>query len=322
MRLSRQECPACHNPTDLYSRVAIVSPWIRQITGMQRRSTEYHVCSKCGSGWSDLAYSNRELARLYSDYRGHTYLKIRQHWESSYTSELNQSLNFGNVSLSLRRNSMESLIESVSPGFKNKASIVLDFGGGHGGLIPNWPNLKRKIVLDVSGVATMPEIENISSISELKSVGSPDLVMACGILEHLNSPVEFLTQLARDINDLQPQNSGLLFYFEVPSGVPNRKSLPAATTLAYMASFFAPIWQLYDRLSCKIGVSKYPIRIAEHIQFFSESGLEYALSLAGFESLTFSDYSANHTLESSDGIRFTNILGVVARISTSYSGIP
>jgi hypothetical protein len=43
---------------------------------------------------------------------------------------------------------MDALIRSVDDQIFERAKIVVDVGGGHGGLIPIWPNLLRKYVLD------------------------------------------------------------------------------------------------------------------------------------------------------------------------------
>lgn len=70
----------------------------------------------------------------------------------------------------------------------------------------------RKIVIDVSDKA-MPE--GVELHEDFKSIGaSPDLVMICHVLEHLNDPVALLSEVNQVID---PQG---MLYVEVPLDMP------------------------------------------------------------------------------------------------------
>lgn len=313
----RLSCPACSTAPAVHNSKAIISPWVRELAGVSNRVTSYFICANCGTGWADINYSPEQMQNLYNDYRGAKYLEIRQKWESTYTSEFNSSIDGGHDHMELRQSQMLALISEYSSDFAIGAKSVLDIGGGHGSLIPNWPNLNAKYVLDVSGVSTLDGITQISNWSELPQGQKLNLVMACGILEHLTSPNDFLGKMVSEIrqNELLENNS--LFYFEVPAGVPIRKKDKLKYFFSLMFSFKQKSWKMYDRLLAQIGRENFPMRIAEHIQFFTPSGMEALLQRSGFEYVGSKTYSASESLIDSQSLRFGNILGVVARIPNS-----
>lgn len=307
-------CPACASRNFDLTAEAVIAPWIRELAKLNRSSTKYYICLECGSGWVDLAYSPDNLKRIYLDYRGNRYFHIRHSWEPTYSQQLNQSMDSGQDYLDLRRASMDSLVMSVDPKISSKARIVVDVGGGHGGLIPTWPSLRRKYVLDVSGVQTQEGVEILNSWTELPFGETPDFVMICGLLEHLNDPHQFLVDLRQSIESLPREKSDtILLYFEVPSGVPRRKATSLFRLYVWLSGRKS-LWSLLDRSLSKSIRQKLPLRIAEHIQFFTPKGMEELIKRAGLEHMAYSDYEANSILATEQGIRFTNILGVVARL--------
>lgn len=313
MRRKRFNCPACDHDTADQVRIGLVAPWVRNLAGVKRRFTKYLICAMCKGGYSDIYYSEEELRYLYDDYRGIKYFQIRSKWEASYSQEFNESIDSGLSHLDLRRNQMESLISQVNPRFHSTAECILDIGGGHGGLIPNWSNLKKKFVLDISGVEAIDGVISVESWSQLAGEGPVHLTMACGILEHLNSPSEFLQNIKAEMNKSHLITAESLFYFEVPSGIPNRKFMPGKLLIAAISSLSPILWRKYDRWSTAYGHGLWPIRIAEHVQFFSEEGLRRLVQENGFELLKIVDYSAIESLHDSRSIRFSNITGVLAK---------
>ena len=318
MTLKRRTCPACNHHDTIQSRLGLVAPWVRELAGVNQRFTKYFICKKCESGYSDIYYSDVELRNLYDNYRGEKYLRIRTRWESSYSQKLNDSIDGGSSHLSLRKNKMESLISQTDPEFHILAKTILDIGGGHGGLIPEWENLDKKFVLDISGVEPNQGVIAVASWSELLGESAIDLTMACGILEHLNSPGEFLQNIRFEMLQKQLISRNSLFYFEVPSGVPTRSSMPVKFALAAAMSFYPILWRKYDSWSMSKSGKGWPLRIAEHVQFFSEAGLMQLIELSGFEVLEIVDYSAVDSLLDSSSIRFSNIIGVLARIKQDF----
>ena len=310
-------CPACSKLASECQSLTVIAPWIRELAGVKNRTSKYFICNKCGTGWVDANYSPPQMQSLYDDYRGQKYLKIRRKWEITYTVEFNSSIDGGKKHMELRRSQMQSLLIEDSPNFVVTAKAVLDIGGGHGSLIPNWSDLKEKYVLDVSGVETLDGIVSIKEWSEIREGQILSLVMACGILEHLTSPKDFLDSIVSEISNYNLMNEDSLFYFEVPAGVPSREKFKIKFIFAFLMSFNPKLWQLYDKIQERLGREKFPMRIAEHIQFFSPEGMKALLSASNLEYVGSKIYSAKESLEDPSSIRFGEILGVVARIPKS-----
>ena len=116
-------------------------------------------------------------------------------------------------------------------------------------------------------------------------------------------------------NQLLEDNS--LFYFEVPAGVPMGEKGHFKYILMLILSLNRKSWQFYDRLQAHLGRRNFPMRIAEHIQFFTPSGMEALLHKSGFEYVGAKTYSARESLVDSHSLRFSDILGVVAKIPNS-----
>lgn len=114
-------------------------------------------------------------------------------------------------------------------------------------------------------------------------------------------------------------DSDSLFYFEVPSGVPTRKKQNLTFIFARLLSHQRFFWNIYDWIQMKYGRTSFPLRIAEHIQFFTPKGIEKLLTGAGLEYLGSITYSAKNSLEDSESIRFEGILGVVAKFPPNFS---
>jgi hypothetical protein len=309
----REICPACATRAKGTESIALIAPWVRELANVAERSTRYFICFQCGTGWVDVNYSATSMNLLYSDYRGKKYLETRRKWETTYSESFNASIDDGDKHMDLRRRQMESLILANSPSFHTAAKSVLDIGGGHGSLIPTWHQIQEKYVLDVSGVETLDGVKSISTWSEIPDGCVLSLVMACGILEHLTSPKDFLDSVVFEIQKYNLTDSESLFYFEVPAGVPNRKKMRLKYSLAWSASFFPTFWVLFDQLQAKFGRASFPMRIAEHIQFFTPDGLKSLITSSGLEYLGSNVYSAKESLENPESIRFGDILGVLAR---------
>jgi hypothetical protein len=311
----RTNCPACGTNDTNGVCLAIISPWVRELTGVEERSTLYSLCDGCCTGYVALTYSENELSLLYGSYRGSRYQKVRQSWEPSYTMGLNESLDYGQGSLQHRREQLTKIVESAVVGFSSNAEVVMDIGGGHGGVIPEWPNLKTKIVMDVSSTSPAEGIERITSWGELKQK-NVNFIMVCGILEHLNNPLEFLIELVRNVrenNSTFVSSIPTLLYFEVPAGIPKIRSRKFQLFALALAKF-RHTWRFVSEPRARKWTKQSPLRIAEHLQFFSKDGLVTLIERANLHVLHFEEYEATHGITDSKGLKFENALTLVARL--------
>jgi hypothetical protein len=274
-------CPIC-NGTAKTVRRAFISPWVRNLGGIHQRRSQYCLCSKCESGFFDYRYSAAEMEGIYSDYRGARYLRARQEWEPSYTHDLNDSLGNCQKVLDTRHQLVLSALATFP---KNTIQNVVDVGGDQGQFIP--PCFQQRFVLDVSGKQLATGIKRVTNLSEARNA-QPDLVMACGILEHVADPQNFMA----DLVEITSNRSGVFIYIEVPSGVPKSRSLRSRTTevfLGEIASRSRRLWAYLDSVSAsarkgqKQSSISFPMRQSEHINFFSRDGLRFLADNSGAE---------------------------------------
>jgi hypothetical protein len=300
------ECPACTENTTTKSSIAIVSPWVAELSETSNIKTpKYFVCSSCGTGWFAIWYSDNVLDALYKAYRGDEYFKVRNSWEPSYTTELNSGLNHGEMWLDGRRKQIEKSI--VDAGFNPGGMLsVLDFGGGHGGVMPRFP--QRYLLEANESVQPEPGVIHIRKWEDAKSLHL-DLVMCCGVLEHLNDPSELVSTI------LELNSS--LYLFEVPTGTPiHRKGL---VRLPWFLRFVASkkfIWSRIQTIErkAKPQYRKYfPLRCSEHLQFFTPLGLESLLTRCGLEVIELSQTSPNESLANAKNLGFETGLIAVCR---------
>ena len=311
-RLKRDVCPGCDGSKKSWLNYVLIAPWVRELTGATKVFSTFYVCSHCSLGWSDMCYTSNELNSLYSNYREENYFRIRNKWESSYTRELNMGLNFDTAFHQTRKDFMSSLLDQSIPGFTSQARVVVDIGGGHGAVMPDWEFITHKFLVEVSTAIPMPSIHKIPSILEIPESLSPDLVMACGLLEHLNHPKTFLQGLTMEVKSLNPTH-GTLFYFEVPNGVPKKRSNSLILFVAFF-SLFSFSWNFFDRLEFFKSSRFFPIRIAEHIQFFNELSLKNLIQKSGLEVLAIKEYQSTDNLPGKKGLRFQQGIAAVARM--------
>jgi hypothetical protein len=306
----RTECPSCYSTNFLGTNRALIAPWVRELTGLKSRSALYHLCADCSLGWVDVAYPQTVLDRLYAEYRKARYFAVRNSWESTYTESLNSSLDYGEDFLRYRREYITNMISRVDANFIKSAKGVVDIGGGHGGVIPDWPHLQAKFVLEVSDAEPEEGITSVSGWENIPKSTSIDLIMACGILEHLNSPSEFLKSLSNSAFSHKGAVNQF-FYFEVPYGHPSlRKNRLYPAIYAFALSKVT--WRIFDKTEKLKRSLEVPIRIAEHLQFFNEESMSSLLKNNGFKIFLIEKYDSVSNLSNSKGLNFQSGLAVLA----------
>jgi hypothetical protein len=305
-------CPIC-NGTAKTVRRAFISPWVRNLGGIHQRRSKYCLCSSCESGFFDYRYSAAEMEGIYSDYRGARYLRARQEWEPSYTRSLNDSLGSSNEVLHLRH---QFVLSALPENRRRAIQRVIDVGGDRGQFIP--PDFPERFVLDVSGKELVEGVQRISSLVEAGQV-APNLVMACGVLEHVPQPIE----LMKDLRNIATNERHALIYIEVPGGVPTRRSFwsqQTATALGSVASRLRPLWAMLDSMSARqnlprsISSNFMPMRQSEHINFFSRLGLENLTTSVGMRVLLLDEIAVPSMLLDSGRVQFSSTLRLLVEL--------
>ena len=139
-------CPICLQQS-VGVQSAIISPWIRTLGSIKARRSKYRICLSCESGFFEYRYSETELDGIYTGYRGPHYLAVRQHWEPSYTSELNSALGHDPIVLSIRHEFVLSALDQGLSGERETVYSVVDVGGDRGQFIHT--EFPKKNVLDL-----------------------------------------------------------------------------------------------------------------------------------------------------------------------------
>jgi hypothetical protein len=211
--IPRETCPACDKKDFTQFCSALISPWVSELSGtLLAEPIEILECNSCETVFSQFGYSSNVMEALYSNYRGDKYQVVRQSWEPGYTSTLNTALNGSAEWMELRQRDILNALNLAGIEV-DEIQTCVDFGGGHGGVMPNFP---RRFVFEensqVKNSQTLKVMKRWEEVSEL----SPDLVMCCGVLEHVNNPI--------DLVELLKTSNARYFYFEDTAGVPPRRS--------------------------------------------------------------------------------------------------
>ena len=150
-------------------------------------------------------------------------------------------------------------------------------------------------------------IEQWDEVSKLK----PDLIMCCGVLEHVNDP--------RSLVKLIKTSGSRYYYFEVPAGTPVRRiGIFSNARILNFAVSSKPIWralQVLERNPFSKHLRKFfPFRVSEHLQFFSEDGMRKLISNSGLKVLNVTTQSHSAGLAGSRNLAFGTTIGVVATL--------
>lgn len=276
-------CIICDREVNLSSH-GIVAPFISELTdSLEEPVVTLQHCDACQFSFFSHRYSETELSAIYGGYRGSDYLRVRKRWEPWYRTAVNDAYQVGSKEVDSRKTFMEGLISQAS---HSQFRIAVDFGGDQGQFFPDSA-VGEKIVIDVSG---KPLPTGVVLREDFKSIGaSPDLVMICHVLEHLNDPVTLLREAQRVID---PQG---VLYVEVPLDMPRLHKWHSRDTYKrYLVHVSKTRWPLVasdfvSGMSRQIGL-RIPrlgvVKQSEHINYFTDHSLRALLAKSGFTVLT------------------------------------
>ena len=243
----------------------------RMFEGKNIQTNAVH-CKNCHFTYYNLRPSNEEIKRLYNNYRGISYQKERQQFESWYTPEINEMIGNGIVEIESRRKNLEAIfVKYINI---DNISTVLDYGGDRGQHIPPVLNNKRRYVYEISGVKPIPGVYSLTNLSNKKNYF--DIVLCCNVLEHVINPADILTDIKNVI-----KNKGYL-YLELPYDNPLFNSKLDFFHFLFNKYFS---WKDIAKQVIKMLKTKGFKPMHEHINFFSPESLEILLKNNNFEIL-------------------------------------
>jgi hypothetical protein len=253
-------------------------------------------CNDCGLVYFSASFSDVELTRMYSGYRSSEYQKMRARFEPWYSKKINDAIGHSADVLTLRLQHLENLLSDALDKNTHKISSptrVLDVGGDEGQFIPRVDSIVEKAVLEVSGVRPVENAQVFSSWKEVDDY-SPDMIMMCHILEHVETARENVGNASLA---LKP---GGLLYIEIPLDRPNKIG-GLFSTLMYMRYtkllcriptlfVLADLLSLVSRRFIGRPILGAVIKQNEHINFFDGLTVTRVVESMGFELIQESIY--------------------------------
>ena len=263
-----RHCEICANPL-IFSANVVVSPWIRSLGVNRKRVSKYMYCGTCSSGFFDYRYSDDEMSRIYSNYRGENYLNIRLKWEPWYNKAFNEEHDSAEF-ISMRQESLYQFLHKFLP---NIPKTVVDVGGDRGQYIPSFGQTESYVIESSSKNL----VNGIKRLSSLEEISRCDLVLYSHVLEHVANPKDEVNYLLQNCKYV---------YVEVPFGLPNisknRKS-KSKLVLKLIASLNPQLWRIDSNPSTgRLPKSGILIQ-SEHINFFSERSMHALAESLGVE---------------------------------------
>lgn len=278
------KCPICKdcNVQKLIAH-ALVAPWISQSNGSEAISTQLVFCHDCTFQYFSHHFSSSELEWIYGDYRSESYFNKRHHWEpwyGNYENDLYKPNKIGNE-ISRRKLNMNKYLEKSEIKLHPELR-VLDFGGDLGQFFPEETG--TAYLYEPSAKSNLFPSSNLTIVNDLDSLSDIDLVMCCGVLEHLNEPAVEISRILKTLR------RGGILYIEVPLDSfkvtkfhRSRIYLKMLRLLRFRSQFWSRVFMLLDFIS---GVSRnffgvIPafgiVKQSEHINYFNANSLRTLL---------------------------------------------
>lgn len=161
------------------------------------------VCHDCSYVGTSVRLDKEEMARLYKDYRGEEYNRLRIELEPYY-AEIAGKFDTQNE-IERRSVGINQLIDRHIQ--TDMVTTVLDYGGGKGQFIPAKFSRAKKYVYDISDAPLCEGVERFNP----KEDRTFDFLMCCHVIEHESEPDELMTDLFKFAH------KDTLLYFEVPN---------------------------------------------------------------------------------------------------------
>ena len=311
-------CHWCNSNKVRVLCAAVIAPWILGESNSEELKqsglSEYCHCQNCGLHFFSKKFTERQLSRMYSHYRDKEYQKSRQRYEPWYTERLNSAIGNDPETIELRRENLSFLVNKAVIEEKIKApKVIVDWGGDRGQFIPDFPNLTRKLVYEVSNAVPIQGVDKTRLVEEVK-LALPDLVLLCHVLEHDHDARKTLNQ----ISQLMSRESVL--YIEVPEDrspvVPRtkRNSVLLSFLLRHRIAFM--VFDAYSLLTIRVLKRKFPFQFlkqSEHVNFYCRESVIKVTASYGFEVVSETRYSTNPKAKKASA----NALGLLLRKTSS-----
>lgn len=290
-------CELCGSSNTKLLAHAVLAPWITEIFNddEQCRTSQLLRCIDCEFQFFSHRYSDEEMNKLYSDYRGTRYYQIRHKHEPWFTRSVMHGWDpqINPQAVNSRRTYMFQCLKASGINL-NEVSNVLDFGGDLGQFFPE-ESLGERYLIDPANVVIVEDgITRIQNIEFLEN--KCGLIMNCHTLEHIPN-------LRKTMLSIVPaMKKGGFLYIEVPMDGFQVSRLHVSELYRFYLSVLNKSRFLFTMIDFASGVYRtFRFRIpfwgivkqSEHINYFSAKSLEGLLNIDGIKVLAISDPDLN-----------------------------
>lgn len=159
------------------------------------------VCSECGTVFCSYRFSHEEMTKLYKDYRGIEYNKLREFYEPEYAIR----------SPAFKAERAYNLqVEEYLSNYVSNVETILDWGGDTGLNTPFKENCKNLHIFEINTSIAGEAIVDARTRTTVIEDFEYDLVVCAHVLEHVSDPLNIFSK----IKTRMQRNSVL--YVEVP----------------------------------------------------------------------------------------------------------
>ena len=269
-----RECLICEN-NNLETISAIISGFLLERIWNNSINDKTYIChcKNCGFAFYAMRPNEKEMAKLYENYRDENYQEQRQKYDSWYTKSINDVINNDQMSYKERQEYLGTFLNKYIDTTNIKS--VLDYGGNTGLHIPMIFSNAKKYVFDISGVKTVEGVQGFNNLHDAKKQ-QYDFVMCIALLEHVSEPNTILNQL----KELVAKNGYL--YICVPFDSPFYKHKHSKIQFLFNKHFSFKV--ILDRF---LRDRKNPFIMHEHINYFTENSVKKMLERRGLTVLDF-----------------------------------
>lgn len=167
------------------------------------------LCRDCNLLFLDIRFSDVELGKLYSDYRGEKYSDLRERFEPGYIVR-NNLLNEGVPFL--------PLVEDFIRPHLQFPIALLDWGGDTG---INTPFKNENCLFHIHDISNKPVMQGAVSVdAKTAAANNYQLIVCSQVLEHTPYPAQVIEDMK------QAMSSDTFLYIDVPYEEHMRNCLP------------------------------------------------------------------------------------------------